>query len=114
MLMAILLREDALILFIPGNNTLKQMDFRKWKLRFGLGLIIFSVLVFLLLFTIPFLSLELKLKLALTPILLVAGEVMFWMGIVLIGKDVYQTFKAKLKAGAWRTSKQDQLKKPSK
>ena len=81
------------------------MDIRKWKLRFGTGLLIASVLVFLLLFTIPFLSLDLKLKLALTPLLLVLGEVMFWLGIVLIGKDVYLRFKAGLKSGEWWKTK---------
>jgi hypothetical protein len=56
----------------------------------------------------------LKIKLlALTPVLLVAGEVMFWGGIVLIGKDVYLRFKEKLK-GALQTNKQDQLKEPPK
>jgi hypothetical protein len=49
----------------------------------------------------------------LTPVLLVAGEVMFWGGIVLIGKDVYLRFKEKLK-GALQTNKQDQLKEPPK
>ena len=81
------------------------MDIRKWKLRFGTGLLIASVLVFLLLFAIPFLSLDLKLKLALTPLLLVLGEVMFWLGIVLIGKDVYLRFKAGLKSGEWWKTK---------
>ena len=74
------------------------MNLGKWKFRFGTGMISISILVFLMLFAIPFLSLNLKTKLALTPILLVAGEVMFWLGILLIGKDVYLKFKAGLKS----------------
>jgi hypothetical protein len=89
------------------------MNIRKWKFRFGIVVIMISILIFFILFALPFLSMDVKTKLALTPVLLVAGEVMFWGGIVLIGKDVYLRFKEKLK-DAWQTSKQDQLKKPSK
>jgi hypothetical protein len=50
---------------------------------------------------------DVKTKLALTPVLLVAGEVMFWGGIVLIGKDVYLRFKEKL-TDAWQSKKPHQ------
>jgi hypothetical protein len=89
------------------------MNLRKWKFRFGLVVIMISILIFFILFALPFLSMDVKTKLALTPVLLVAGEVMFWGGIVLIGKDVYLRFKEKLK-GALQTYKQDQLKEPPK
>jgi hypothetical protein len=44
-------------------------------------------------------------KLALTPVLLIAGEVLFWGGILLIGKDVYLKFKEKLQSGSWLSKK---------
>lgn len=78
------------------------MDSKRWKFRFGIAIILISILVFFTLFAIPFLPLTIKTKLALTPVLLVIGEVMFWGGIVLIGKDVYLNFKAKLK-DYWQT-----------
>jgi len=81
------------------------MNIRKWKFRFGLAMISISILVFFMLFALPFVSLDLKTKLAITPILLVVGEVMFWLGIVLIGKDVYLKFKAGLKSARWRSLK---------
>ena len=89
------------------------MDSKRWKFKFGIVIIVISIVIFLTLFAIPFLAINVKTKLALTPVLLVAGEVMFWLGIVLIGKDVYLSFKAKLK-DAWQTNKQHRLKKPSK
>ena len=89
------------------------MNIRKWKFRFGIVVIMISILIFFILFALPFLSMDIKTKLALTPVLLVAGEVLFWGGIVLIGKDVYLRFKEKL-MGAWQTSKQHRLKEPPK
>ena len=81
------------------------MDSKRWKFRIGIMIISISILVFFMLFAIPFLSLDIKTKLVLTPILLVTGEVMFWLGIVLIGKDVYLKFKAGLKSARWRNLK---------
>ncbi len=76
-----------------------------WKFRLGLILIAIAVLIFLMLFALPFLSISLKLKLTLTPVFLVAGEVTFWLGILLVGKDVYLKFKEKLTSTDWRGKK---------
>ena len=81
------------------------MDSKRWKFRIGIVIILISILIFFALFAIPFLSVSVKTKLALTPVLLVTGEVMFWLGIVLIGKDVYLRFKATLKSGEWMSRK---------
>ena len=88
------------------------MDIRKLKFRFGIVLILISILIFFLLFAIPFLPLDIKIKLALTPVLFVSAELLFWLGIVLIGKEVYQSFKAKLKSGQWLGKKTDPSKNP--
>lgn len=69
---------------------------QKFKFRFGLLLILVSIPVFLSLFSLPFLPVETKIRILLAPVLLVAGELMFWLGIILIGKDVYLGFKAKI------------------
>lgn len=82
------------------------------KFRLGIGLISFSVVVFLTLFAIPFLSVSVEMKLALTPVLLIAGEVMFWGGVLLIGKDVYLKFKEKLQPGSWPGKKDNKPANP--
>jgi len=81
------------------------MDSLRWKFRLGIVIILVSILLFFILFAIPFLSLDLKTKLALTPVVFAAAEVLFWLGIVLIGKDVYLKFKAGLSGGKWRSPK---------
>jgi hypothetical protein len=65
------------------------------------------VLFFLFLFALPFITLDLKLKIVLSTALLVVGEVSFWLGTILIGKDVYLKFKEQLKAGDWFGKKKD-------
>ncbi len=81
------------------------MNIKKWRFRFGIAIILISILVFFMLFSIPFLTMDVKSKLTISPILLVVGEVMFWLGIVLIGKDVYLNFKSKMLKGKFGVEK---------
>jgi hypothetical protein len=85
------------------------MGKKKWKLKLGIILISVSVVIFLLLFALPFVSMDTKVKIALTTAFIVVGEVMFWVGTILIGKDVYLKFKAKLKSGEWLEKKFNKL-----
>jgi len=81
------------------------MNKKKWKLKIGITLISISVAFFLIIFALPFVSMDLKVKIALTSVLVVVGEVSFWVGTILIGKDVYLKFKEKLKSGEWLEKK---------
>ena len=75
------------------------------KFKLGIILISVSVLFFLILFALPFVSMVTKVKIALSTTLIVVGEVSFWVGTLLIGKDVYLKFKAQLKSGEWLEKK---------
>ncbi|NEW82702.1 MAG: transporter suffix domain-containing protein [Mariniphaga sp.] len=81
------------------------MDKKKLKFRLGIILISVSVAFFLIIFALPFISMNLKVKVALTTTLVIVGEVSFWVGTLLIGKEVYQKFMAKLKSGEWLEKK---------
>ena len=85
------------------------MDIKKWKFKLGILLISISVVSFLILFALPFVSMDLKVKIALSTTLIVAGEVSFWAGTILIGKDVYLKFKEKLKSGEWLGKKKEDV-----
>jgi len=74
------------------------MNKKKWKLKIGITLISISVAFFLIIFALPFISMDLKIKIALTSVLVIVGEVSFWVGTILIGKDVYLKFIEKLKS----------------
>lgn len=83
------------------------MDKKKLKFRLGIILISVSVAFFLIIFALPFVSMNLKVKVALTTTLIVVGEVSFWVGTLLIGKEVYKKFMAKLKSGEWLEKKKE-------
>jgi len=83
------------------------MDKKKLKFRLGIILISVSVVFFLIIFALPFVSMNLKVKVALTTTLVVVGEVSFWVGTLLIGKEVYKKFMAKLKSGEWLEKKKE-------
>jgi hypothetical protein len=83
------------------------MDKKKLKFRLGIILIFISVLFFLIIFALPFISINLKAKVTLTTTLIVVGEVSFWVGTILIGKEVYKKFMAKLKSGEWLEKKKE-------
>ena len=83
------------------------MDIKKLKFRLGIILISVSVTFFLIIFALPFIPMNLKVKVALTTTLIIVGEVSFWVGTLLIGKEVYKKFMAKLKSGEWLEKKKD-------
>jgi len=87
------------------------MDKKKLKFRLGIVLISVSVAFFLIIFAMPFIPMNLKVKVALTTTLVVVGEVSFWVGTLLIGKEVYQKFMAYLKSGEWLEKKKDEADK---
>jgi hypothetical protein len=77
------------------------MSMKNWKLKIGIILISISVLIFLSLFAMPFLPIETKSKITLSTILIIIGEIMFWAGTLLIGKEVWNKYKAFIKSGDW-------------
>ena len=83
------------------------MDKKKLKFRLGIILISVSVTFFLIIFVLPFVSMNIKVKGILITTLVVVGEVSFWVGTLLIGKDVYLKFKEKLKSGEWLENKKE-------
>ena len=87
------------------------MDKKKLKFRLGIVLISVSVAFFLIIFAMPFISMNLKVKVALTTTLVVVGEVSFWVGTLLIGKEVYKKFMTKLKSGEWLEKKKEDADK---
>ena len=62
--------------------------------KLGLGLIIISFLPWLIIAVIvPFLPISLGQKGLLIPALLILAEVLFWLGALLVGKEVVQKYR---------------------
>jgi hypothetical protein len=77
------------------------MKKKNWKLRIGIILVIVSIPPFLALPVIPFLDMDSKVKIAVTPICLVMGEVLFWAGGLLVGKELFSKYKSYMNPKTW-------------
>lgn len=71
------------------------------SLKIGVGLILLSIPFFIGLFILPFLTLATETKLIVAPILLVIGEILFWVGGFFAGKEVFTKYKNYLNPVNW-------------
>lgn len=78
------------------------MKRKSWTLKLGVVLIIVCIPFFLTIPVVPFLSLEAKAKVTLTTALLIAGEVLFWGGGLLVGKELFAKYKSYFNPRNWR------------
>jgi hypothetical protein len=71
------------------------------KVKIGILLMVLSVTMFLFLFVTPFLNLEKNLKIGLSTLWFVLGEVFFWAGALLLGKELVNKYKYQLNPVNW-------------
>ncbi|MDO9067903.1 MAG: transporter suffix domain-containing protein [Deltaproteobacteria bacterium] len=64
---------------------------RQFKL--GIILIVLSSLLYASLIVIPFLSIPVSTKLGVTPVIVIVGEIIFWIGGLLVGKEILVKYK---------------------
>ncbi len=67
---------------------------------FGCVFLVLSVLAWVAIAALPFLSLSAGEAAGITAGLLIAGEVLFFVGVALLGKEVW----GKIKASFWKSS----------
>lgn len=87
------------IKFIGMNKT--------WKFKLGLALIIFCVIAFLFIPVVPFLRISSGAKITFTTILFVTGEITFWTGGLLLGKELFTKYKSKMNPKNWVKTKSE-------
>jgi hypothetical protein len=69
--------------------------------KIGLVLIIASCLLWLTVFSIPFLPVSLAKKAVGLTSLIIVSEVMFWLGILLAGKELAHRYRHRLNPIEW-------------
>jgi len=74
---------------------------KNWKLKTGIALIIFSTLLFASLLAVPFLEADGKTKITITTIIIVLGEITFWVGGILLGKELFNKYKSYFNPMNW-------------
>lgn len=61
--------------------------------KLGIGLILVSFLPWLVVAAAPFLALSIAQKAVLIPVLIGVAELMFWIGILIVGKEVAERYR---------------------
>ncbi len=102
-----------LVLRLVGGAIMKKssMSQKPWIYKSGILLIIFSVLTWILSpIVIPFLPLTSEVKAITITSCLVIGEVIFWIGALMVGKEVANKIRKSFNPVNWR-KKSDQKKR---
>ena len=75
--------------------------------KWGIVLLIICVLAFLAIPIIPFLQMGNGAKVTFSAVLFVIGEVSFWAGALLVGKELLAKYTSRLNPRNWFKSKSD-------
>ncbi|PLT30799.1 transporter suffix domain-containing protein [Peribacillus deserti] len=81
---------------------------RKSTFKLGIILLVVSTLIWLTPLLIPFLDVAGKTKLALTAVLLVIAEILFWAGVFFAGKEAAKRFRSYLNPKNWVSGRKSQ------
>ena len=93
-----------------GNNSIviiycfasmTNMKKKNWKIRAGILLIILCIPFFLFIPIIPFFEMEAKTKITLSTLSLIIGEVAFWVGGILVGKELFTKYRSYFNPKNW-------------
>ncbi|MCZ8532933.1 transporter suffix domain-containing protein [Psychrobacillus psychrodurans] len=76
--------------------------------KLGIGLLIISFSIWLIPIITPFTPLPTKVKAVTITISIIIAEVMFWIGALLVGKEVAAKFKSYLNPKNWRKNSEVQ------
>lgn len=74
---------------------------KNWKFKTGIALIIASTVLFTSLLAVPFLEVDGKSKITISTIAIVLGEITFWIGGFLLGKELLNKYKSYLNPINW-------------
>ncbi len=78
---------------------------KTWKFKLGIVLLIVCVIAFLSIPAVPFLDFENSTKITLSTVLFVIGEITFWVGGILLGKELFTKYKSYMNPKNWFKSK---------
>lgn len=79
-----------------------SQDMSKVSFKIGVGLLLTAGLLWLGVVGVPFLPVETAMKVGIVGVLLVAGEVAFWLGAILTGKEFVARYKQHLDPRNWK------------
>jgi hypothetical protein len=74
---------------------------KNWKFKTGIFLIILSTLLFTSLLAVPFLDVAAKTKITISTMVVILGEITFWVGGILLGKELFNKYKSYFNPVNW-------------
>lgn len=74
---------------------------KNWKFKTGIILIALSAVFFGALLGVPFLETGSRQKITISTVLIVLGEISFWSGGILLGKELFSKYKALMNPVNW-------------
>jgi hypothetical protein len=86
-----------------------NMQKKNWKMTLGVILMIVATLIFMSLLIVPLLKISGKEKITITTIIIVAGEITFWSGGLLVGKEILTKYRAYLNPKRWFKKKIEEV-----
>ncbi len=72
-----------------------------WKLKAGIAILILSLSTTPMILSVPFLPIAAKSKLVVTTILIIIGNVTFYGGGFLVGKELFTKYKSYINPRNW-------------
>jgi hypothetical protein len=72
-----------------------------WKVKAGIAILVLSLLTTPMIILTPFLHVSAKSKIAITTVLIIIGNVTFYSGGFLVGREIFTRYKAKLNPRNW-------------
>lgn len=83
--------------------TSNEKTQKSFSYKLGLGIIIFSLSLWLIPIITPFTPIPTKVKAGIIiPGSIILAEILFWLGALLVGKEVANKFKSYLNPKKWR------------
>ena len=71
------------------------------QFKTGIGLIVISFLLYASLLAVPFLKICVTAKLSITPVIVIIGEILFWVGGILVGKEFIMKYRKNINQKNW-------------
>ncbi|WP_249315873.1 transporter suffix domain-containing protein [Bacillus sp. FJAT-49711] len=79
---------------------------RSFLFKLGLGLLVFSLSLYLIPVITPFTPLPIKVKASIITGSIIIAEILFWLGALFVGKEVASKFKSYLNPKNWRRKRE--------
>jgi hypothetical protein len=85
----------------PSNEADRKAKPASWKRRLGFGLVALSFLLYGCLLLVPSTSFSTEGKVALSSLLVISGEASFWIGGLILGREVIGRWRVALDPRRW-------------